>query len=43
MKDLILAEHLHFEYVREEEENVLVLNLSLIHILPVSTMSGRPA
>lgn len=26
MKDLILAEHLHFEYVREEEENVLVLN-----------------
>ena len=26
MKDLILAEHLHFEYVREEEENILVLN-----------------
>ena len=26
MKELISTEHLHFEYVRAEEENVLVLN-----------------
>lgn len=26
MKELISTEHLHFEYIREEEENVLVLN-----------------
>ena len=32
MKELISTEHLHFEYVRAEEENVLVLNDSNISI-----------
>lgn len=39
MKDLILAEHLHFEYVREEEENLELIRYARQRIPDISFTS----